>query len=160
MLLENIFQLAEKNNEFALRLGGWGHTGLGDDFANIKEKELQERILLLAEKNESFASGFGNSLGDDFANIKEKELQERILLLAEKNESFASGFGNSLDLSSLNPDLQDLIIRSAERNDLTGRHFGGGLGACFPSLQDVTLHERIFNLADKNTEFGLNLAIV
>ena len=98
-MISKILELAKDNPEFAKGLS----NSIGYIFKDIPNRDIQEKLLVLAESNIDFAREFGGlwingGLGNGF-NILSPKIRERIFMLAAINDEFANGLGNGFGRS-------------------------------------------------------------
>jgi hypothetical protein len=100
-LLTKLFEIAEKNGEFAYNLGKGvsfpGYHGISFGFSHLdKKKVLQLKLLEIAKKNGEFARGLATNIKLNF-DANDKEVQDKIWEIAYKNKEFANIWFKSID---------------------------------------------------------------
>lgn len=124
--------------------------GIAKNFALLHDKDLQLRILELAEEGEMW--GFANfvhfDLGYAFGMISDTELQQKILELTSSyySEYIGYGIGENIELIK-EKKIQEMIFDKMSANVTPRWNFAYGLGKAFPFMHDESLKRRILELA-------------
>jgi class 3 adenylate cyclase len=145
---KEILAKAQHNTKLAEGLG----YGLGHTFHYLDKQEDRENVLNImtttkvADRQESFAIGFGKGFGFNIKYLSE-ELKNEIFKKADENIQFAFGlgYGLAINFSYGNVDFQKEILKRIQENTGLAHGLGFGLGHIFSYLssgqQSIVLNE-------------------
>jgi hypothetical protein len=140
---------------FARFLGESLGAGAFKDFP----KTLQDEIMELIERNNSFADGLGVGLGRVFSSLPET-LQNRILSIAEKNSELTRGLGTGFGetFALLDSVSQHDIFERATKNSEFAFGLGVGFGRAFDYFGGE-LQKRIYDLMENDGQLSYGFGV-
>ena len=151
-LQNKIWNEVEKNNEFAKGLG----SALGVSYPRLGE-DISEREWNIINTNKYFAYSFGHSLSQTYDRL-DIDTQNRITQASRTISKFAEGVIMALGKQiTSNPKLQDYVFSLIEVSPGAARSFAFSLDSKNFREMDGQLQEKIWSLAEKNTDFAAAL---
>ena len=140
---------------FARFLGESLGAGAFKDFP----KTLQDEIMELIEKNNSFADGLGVGLGRVFSSLP-ATLQNRILSIAEKNSELTRGLGTGFGetFALLDSVSQQQVFGKARKNSEFAFGLGVGFGRVFDCFR-VEFQNRTYGLMENDSQLSYGFGV-